>query len=130
MKKSVVILIGLIYVATFLVVPFFGLQHNTFFDDIVVENVEIINEGIRYTRDGQKYIVISPGETTFQIEYKVTPEDAVNKNVSFVIDSQNSIATVDENGLVTFSDIGSVIVYVVADDTSGAKDKIEVTKLR
>lgn len=130
MKKSVVILIGLIYVASILVVTFFGLKHNTFFDDIVVENVEIINEGIRYTRDGQKYIVISPGETTFQIEYKVTPEDAVNKNVSFVIDSQNSIATVDENGLVTFSDIGSVIVYVVADDTSGAKDKIEVTKLR
>ena len=130
MKKSVVILIGLIYVASILVVTFFGLKHNTFFDDIVVENVEIINEGIRYTRDGQKYIVISPGETTFQIEYKVTPEDAVNKIVSFVIDSQNSIATVDENGLVTFSDIGSVIVYVVADDTSGAKDKIEVTKLR
>ena len=130
MKKSVVILIAVIYVASIAVVTFFGLKHNTFFDDIPLEKVEIVNEGIRYTRDGQKYIVIEPGQDTFQIEYIVSPDDAVNKNVNFIIDEQSTIATVDENGLVTFNKMGSVIVYVVADDGYGASDQIEVTKIR
>jgi hypothetical protein len=111
-------------------VTFFGLKHNTFFEDVLVEKVEIVNEGIRYTRNGEKYIVIDPGANTFQIEYTITPDNAVNKNVRFVVDEQQTTATVDENGLVTFNDIGSVIVYVVADDSSGAKDYIEITKLR
>lgn len=130
MKKSVVIIIAVIYVASIAIVTFFGLKHNTFFDDIPLEKVEIVNEGINYTRDGQKYIVINPGENTFQIEYIVSPENAVNKNVNFIIDEQSTIATVDENGLVTFNKMGSVIVYVVADDGYGASDQIEVTKIR
>ena len=130
MKKSVIILIGVIYVASIALVTFFGLKHNTFFNDVAVSNITIVNEGIKYTRDGQKYIVIPIGDNTFQIEYTVSPDDAVNKNVTFIYDEQSTIATVDENGLVTFNKNGSITVYVTASDGNGASDKIEITKLR
>ena len=129
MKKSVVILIAIIYVASIALVTFFGLKHNTFFDDILVEEVKITNEGIKYTKDGLKYAVLLNGETQYQIEYTVLPENAVNKDVTFI--GESSSATVDENGLVTFTNnIGSIIVYVYSQDGSGIFDKIEVTKIR
>ena len=129
MKKSVVIFIAIIYVASIALVTFFGLKHNTFFDDILVEEVKITNEGIKYTKDGLKYAVLLNGETQYQIEYTVLPENAVNKDVTFI--GESSSATVDENGLVTFTNnIGSIIVYVYSQDGSGIFDKIEVTKIR
>ena len=129
MKKSVVILIAIIYVASIALVTFFGLKHNTFFDDVLVEEVRITNEGIKYTKDGLKYVVILTGENQYQIEYTVLPENAVNKDVTFI--GESSSATVDENGLVTFTNnIGSIIVYVYSQDGSGVFDKIEVTKIR
>lgn len=130
MKKSVIILIAVIYVASIAVVTFFGLKHNTFFNDVAVSEVRVVNEGIKYSREGEKYIVIPMGETTFQIEYTVTPDNAVNKNVEFIYDEQNSVASVDKNGLVTFNSTGSIIIYVTASDGNGAFDKIEITKLR
>ncbi len=130
MKKSVVVLIAIIYIASIAIVTFFGLKHNTFFNDVSVSEITIVNEGIRYTRDGQKYIVIPQGDTTFQIEYTVSPEDAVNKNVEFIYDEQSTIASVDSNGLVTFNKIGSITVTVTASDGNGASDTIEITKLR
>ena len=130
MKKSVIVLISIIYIASIAIVTFFGLKHNTFFDDVSVAQITIVNEGIRYTRDGQKYIVIPQGDNTFQIEYTISPEDAVNKNVEFIYDEQSTIASVDSNGLVTFNKIGSITVTVTASDGNGASDTIEITKLR
>lgn len=134
MKKSVVILIAVIYVSSIIVVTFFGLKHNTFFNDIKVAQVEITNDDVKYTRDGQKYVVLPPGENTYQIEYSVSPSDAVNKEVKFIIEEESkSKVTVDENGLVTFNEsvtIFSVVVYVRSTDGNGAYDQIEITKLR
>lgn len=130
MKKSVIVIIAVIYVASIALVTFFGLKHNTFFEDKKVTSVSIVNEGIKYKRSGEKYIVIPMGADTFQIEYTVGPEDAVNKAVNFVADEQTTIASVDQNGLVTFNKMGSIIVYVVAADGSGSSDYIEITKIR
>ena len=106
------------------------MKHNTFFEDKKVTSIAIVNDGIKYTREGEKYIVIPMGANTFQIEYTVGPEDATNKTVTFVADEQTTIASVDQNGLVTFNKVGSIIVYVVAADGSGCSDYIEITKIR
>ena len=133
MKKSVVILIAVIYIASIALVTFFGLKHNTFFEDKKVSEIHITNENVNYDMYGKKYIVIFPDENgviSYQITYEVTPDDATNKEVDFVKDEQNTAATVDENGLVTFGEITaprSVIVYVVAADGSNARDSIEIT---
>lgn len=128
MKKSVVILIAVIYVASIAVVTFFGLKHNTFFEDVKVTDVTIVNEGIRYTKGGEKYIVLPSDRTTFQIEYTILPDNAINKKVAFIYDEQNTAATVDDNGLVTFNRSGSITVYVTATDGNGASDKIIIRR--
>ena len=132
MKKSVVILIAIIYVASIALVTFFGLKHNSFFEDVLVTNIEITNKGISYDENNLKYVVVPKGQQTYKIEYKVSPDNAVNKAVTFVTDKDNPFATVDENGLVTFktaTTMGAVTVYVYAADGSGKYDVIEIAKL-
>ena len=47
MKKSVIVIIAVIYIASIALVTFFGLKHNTFFEDKKVTSVSIVNEGIK-----------------------------------------------------------------------------------
>ena len=83
MKKSVIILIGVIYIAAIALVSFFGLQAKIYNEKVYVERIEILNE---YDIDdqGNKYIVFYPdenGERKFQINYRVYPDDASTKKV-------------------------------------------------
>lgn len=129
MKKSVIILIGVIYIAAIALVSFFGLQAKIYNEKVYVERIEILNE---YDIDdqGNKYIVFYPdenGERKFQINYRVYPDDASTKKVDFNYDTQNTNVTIDENGVVTFKKKGSVIVNITATDGSGVSEKIEIT---
>ena len=129
MKKSVIILIGVIYIAAIALVSFFGLQAKIYNEKVYVERIEILNE---YDIDdqGNKYIVFYPdenGERKFQINYRVYPDDASTKKVDFNYDTQNTNVTIDENGVVTFKKKGSVIVNITAKDGSGVSEKIEIT---
>lgn len=129
MKKSVIILIAIIYAASITLVTFFGLKYSSHFtEEILVEKLEIINEGIRIDEaDGSKYIILYPdeeGKRTFQVEYSITPDDAHNKDVEFSLDGD--VASVDENGLVTFNQPGrqGATLHVVTTDGTRLKDSI------
>ena len=134
MKKTVIILIAVIYVASIAIVTYFGLKHQTYHTIIPVADVEIVNEGIKYTSDNKKYIVLNTADNpdrTFQLECVVTPSDADNPVLSYLV-SDTRTATVDENGLVTFitdDPFVSVIVYVESTDGTRIGDSIEVTFL-
>ena len=136
MKKSVIVLIGVIYAASIVLVTFFGLKYSTYQpEEIPVSEVKITNAGVKINEsDGSKYIVFfEPDENdnrTFQVEYTVTPDNASNPAVQFVIDSPS--ATVDENGLVTFTKEGpvSAILYINSTDGTRKSDSIEITFLK
>ena len=126
MKKSVVIIIALIYVASIALVSFFGLQFKVFEEVISVESVEIINEGQKYSESLGDYIVIYPdekGERRIQIDYRVYPDNASNTTVDFAYEEVD-YATVDEFGVVTFTGAGVLKVRVIATDGSNAEDTI------
>ena len=99
-------------------------------DVVYTTRVEIVNEDVKIDPDtGEKYVVIRPddkGERKYQILYKVYPDNATDKNVTFSYDTQNTVVTVDKYGVVTFSKKGAVIVEVIANDGSGAKDTIKI----
>ena len=129
MKKSVIILIGVIYIAAIALVSFFGLQAKIYNEKVYVERIEILND-YKVDDQGNKYIVFYPdenGERKFQINYRVYPDDASTKKVDFNYDTQNTNVTIDENGVVTFKKKGSVIVNITATDGSGVSEKIEIT---
>ena len=133
MKKSVSILIGLIYVASIALVSFYGLQYKTFDEVVYVSDIEILNEGIKTDSQGEKYIALFPdenGERKFQIEYRVYPDNATNSEVDFIYDKQNLNVSIDSNGVVTFQKRGSVKVTVVSKDGTSISETIEISFLR
>ena len=130
MKKSVVILIAIIYVASIALVSFFGLKAKVFNEVVYTTGIEILNEDVLTSQNGQKYVTISPnekGERTYQILYRVSPDNATNSEVSLDYDTQNPNVTVSEDGLVTFSKGGtSVTIQINAKDGSGASASIKI----
>lgn len=134
MKKSVVIIIALIYVASIALVSFFGLAFNVFEEIVYVNAIEILNDDVEQI-EGVDYcdcfVVIEPDENgiiKYQIEYRVYPDKATNKGVNFVYDEQTAAAegiTVDEYGVVTFSKTGTSITIKLI-----PKDGSDVSSLR
>ena len=126
MKKSVVILIALIYIAAVALGSFFGLQFKVFEEVIDVERIEITNEGQKYSESQGDYIIVLPneqGERRVKIDYHVYPDDATNKEVDFAYD-ESSAASIDEYGVVTFTKPGMLKVRIIATDGSNAEDTI------
>ncbi len=130
MKKSVVILIAIIYIASIALVSFFGLQFKVFEEIVYTESIEILNTDLKTAGDGTKYVVISPdanGERKYQLLYRVHPDNATDAAVNFVYDKQNAaVSSIDENGVVTFSKKGVVTVTIVSKDGSGASATLKI----
>ena len=133
MKKSVVILIAIIYVASIALVSFFGLQYQTFFEVVYTTEIELLNPDIMTSPEGKKYVVIDPqpdGTYMYQIDYRVHPDNATNDGVLFVYNEEKAerlSITVDENGVVKFSPKGGTItVQLIAKDGSGARATLEI----
>ena len=129
MKKSVVILIALIYVVSIALVSFFGLQYKTFNPIVYTTSVELLNENVKVNEQGEPYVVVRPddeGNRQYQILYRVHPDNATNNEVSFAYDNQNGTVSIDENGVVTFTKKGVVTVQIIAKDGSGASAKLTI----
>ena len=127
MKKSVVIIIGVIYGLSIVLVTLFGLRAQTFNEIVYVSQIEVIEELASFRSDGSKYIILTPdeeGKRDYQINWKVSPDNATNTAVTFDYDKTKTNVSVDENGLVSFSAPGSVTVTVTAKDGTSKSDSI------
>ena len=132
MKKSVVILIAIIYIVSIALVSFFGLQYLNFFEIVYTEDIELLDDAIKTNSAGEKYVVIykdADGEYTYQIQYRVHPDNAKNRDVYFVYDEEKAeqlSITVSEDGLVKFTRKGTITVTIIAADGSGAKTMLKI----
>ncbi len=111
MKKSVVILIALIYVSAIALVSFFGLQFKVFDQIIPVESVEILNEGLKESGEWGKYTPVmldSNGNAEYTIQTRILPDDASNKVITYVVTDEalrDRVTVDDKNGKVTITGI-------------------------
>lgn len=135
MKKSVIILIALIYIASIALVSFFGLKFKVFDEIVYVSSIELLNTDLKEANETQKteydyYVVIRPnaetGERRYQIQYRVHPDNATNQEVDFVYDQSIEGVSVSEDGIVSFENPGSVIVSVVAKDGGGEEATVRL----
>ena len=130
MKKSVVILIAIIYIAAVALVSFFGLQHLVLEETIYVQRISILNDDVKTDpTDGSIYVVIyldDKNEAKYQIEYRVHPENATNQGVNFSYDTQTPNVTVDENGLVKFTGPSAVLITLNPKDGTALGVKPEI----
>lgn len=78
---------------------------------------------IKSVSPADKKVVLAPG-TTWQAEVNIKPEDATNKTLEWT-SSDEKIATVDENGVITGVKKGNC--KITATTTDGSKKKAAIT---
>ena len=85
----------------------------------------IVNPLVKYVEINQKNISLSKGESV-KLEVSVSPADVDNKKVLWS-SSDETVATVDESGLVTAVNSGEAWIKAVSDDNPEACDSCKVT---
>ena len=126
MKKSVIILIGVIYVMAVFAVSFFGLKTQVYNEKIYINEIQIINENLTIV-DGKQYLIVDYDDGPVIIERKIFPVNATSKVVEYVYDESNQFASVDEMGVVTFTRPSwAITVYVTAKDGSGVSTALTI----
>ena len=137
MRKSTIIIIAIIYIASIVAISMFGLRAKIFKEVIPVTSVECVNTTDEKTiveeMNGKTIINIKydgPGDpvtlqgTMVQLYYRVLPDNASNKRVKYVYnDTLTRLQFVtDENGnqlgLILFSGIGIFNIRIMATDGS------------
>ena len=133
MKKSVVILIALIYVASIAVVGFLGLKAKSYNDVIYVESLEILTDYEVDKNTGNKYIrffASQMGSNSLQIECRVKPDNVSDDKIIYKLDPDCTVATVDDDGLLTFTPedptVVSAKVYIYSNQDPTIADEIIV----
>lgn len=134
MKKSVIVLIGIIYIAAIVFVGFFGMKVTAYDEMIYITNIECTNEGIRENADGTKTLrfnYVDGGsvlENTLTLTYKVYPDNSTLKGAdaaTLVYDENTTVATVD--GLhISFLKRGVLTVQIKSKDGSNITETIRI----
>lgn len=123
MKKSVILIIVVLYLAAIAVVSFLGVKMKVYQEKIYVESIVCLNEEAEETPDEIR--LIAGLKQPFQLEYKVYPEKATNKKLEFQIVNE-SIAIVSETGYVTPLKKGVTKLIMRATDGHGAACEIKL----
>lgn len=131
MKKSVLLLIGIIYILAVATVSFFGLKVQIVGETVYINRIECINEDIKIYND-EKYIIVDyyddpDNPLAVQLEWRIYPDNATKKLVSFVYDETSTVATVNKLGTVIFKESGAITVYITAAD--GSNNIVETVKV-
>lgn len=74
--------------------------------------------------DGEKIIWLERGVSSYKLEYVITPMDATEKDVEFVVISGNANAEVSEDGTVTFINETAITVKIYSNLTDGKTDTV------
>ena len=132
MKKSVIILIAIIYVASIVVVSFYGMAFEIFDPVVYVEKVELegdnLQSGEYLDPPTNHFLVLYPdsdGIYRYQIKAKVTPSDATNKKLNYVFD-ENDAVTIDSTGLVTITEPTAVTIHIISTDGTNQSVSIQI----
>jgi len=134
MKKSVVILIGIIYVASIFVVGFFGMKIKAFDTIVYITDIECSNENVKTKADKTKELKFDykidgdKMENTLILTYDVYPKNSTLKGadaVKLIYDENPLLAEVD--GLaITFLGRGVMTVYLKSLDGSNVIETIKI----
>ena len=133
MKKSVIILIGIIYIASIVFISFFGMKMVLYNETVYVEKVECINDDLKENSSGEKYIILNYEDgLVYQIRWRVYPDNASNKEVEFVYDKQNKMAEINSFGAVIFKPMtrtNTLSVQIRSTDGTNRSIKLKIIVL-
>lgn len=131
MKKSVIILIGIIYLASVVLVNFYGMEARSFNPVVYTESIELLNDDIELKDDGTPYAVIEGADADglwhYQVQYRITPDDVTDTTVDYTLLSSNPNVTIDEeNNIITFEKRGMVTIMLTPRDGADVSIILEI----
>ncbi|MCH5171436.1 MAG: hypothetical protein J1F31_01185 [Erysipelotrichales bacterium] len=131
MKKSVILIIGIIYIVSVVIVGFIGLQMRVYNPTVYVSDIVCtvanftpvdIDQSIKdkYGWDYYYLLPISGNSITIEVRCRVIPEDATNALVDFYMDASDSndlTLTYDNNiASITFKNDGAYKITAKSSD--------------
>lgn len=148
MKKATLMIIGIIYIASIVLISIFGLKSVMYEEIIPVTHIECINETDEFstvkTVNNKKRIELKyeepgtiengvPTGTILQLYFRVLPDNATNKEVRFVYNTDLTRVTFVKNektgkdtGLILFTGKCVLDVKIVATDGSKIEENITI----
>lgn len=146
MKKSTLIIIALIYVASIVIVSMFGLNAVVYKTNIPVLSIECVNKDVGDVvvddSQGVKIINIAfeePGDiesltgTVLQLEFRVLPDNATDKTYRFVYDREQYPQVLfykvgdSETGAIVFTAPALLPLTIIANDNSGVQTELWIS---
>lgn len=129
MKKSIIILIGVIYVASIIFIGFFGMKISAYNQTVYVTGLECINEEVKVSNNKKSIIYtykedVAKEENVYILAWKVYPENSSDKSVKFVYDTSSKVASVDSNGRVWVNKKGVLTIQIVSQNNENVKEEI------
>ena len=138
MKKSVVLLIGLVYIISVVVVGVVGIKMRIYNETIYVNDIECSIRGYDEPTKDYEYggviynyyytIEDCTPNVTFEIQSNVIPSNATNAHVRYYMDKNDNVTLeTNENNnvaLVTFKEEDSITIHVSAIDGGSSKEKL------
>lgn len=129
MKKSTIIIIGIIYIASIIFIGFFGMKITAYNETIYVTGIECINEEVERNEDNNVIFYtfkddVSEDENVFLLAWKLYPENCSNKGVKFIYDKDSNVASIDKNGMIWIKNRGVLTFQIVSDDKDSVKEEI------
>ena len=143
MKKSVVIIIGVIYVVAIAVVSFLGVNFKVFDPVYYIRSIEIYDDDM-IIHEGKKVVYAyfnEDGVAEYQIKCKFATSDDMDEDaelsmregdpekLAFDYDKQTPGVTVTEDGLVRFTKDTMIEIVVNPRDNSDCSDRITIITL-
>lgn len=148
MKKSTLLVIGILYIASIVAISVFGLKTVIWDVVIPVKSIECLNKSddhadVSLTDDGKKFIKIKyeepgviedgvPKGTMLQLLWRVLPDNATNKEVRFVYNKDltrvNFVKNNDgkELGLILFTGKVKLDLQIVSTDGTRVVEDIVI----
>lgn len=134
MRKSVLFLLGVLYLVSVVVVTFFGIQARMDQFKVYITSLEITNKEIVYNKKGDKCVVLNlkpnEGTVSFWIETKIEPSNASNTELEYKIVNGNGMPVsedfviVSDKGEVVFKQACFIHLQVNTTDGSGIFEKL------
>ncbi|MCL2751512.1 MAG: hypothetical protein FWE62_02015 [Firmicutes bacterium] len=132
MRKSVILMIAVIFVLGVVLVNMFGMKFYSFVETVYPEKIVFTGEkftvstvkGERYRSITKTYAADNQGLMTIQLYWEITPADASD---SVILRSDNDKVTVNQKGLVVISEyVESFVITVTAESKTTVKDRLMV----
>ena len=119
MNKKVIVLITFITCCLLIVlVSVLGAvpedSYRTPVSSIEFTDVSKVDGICELTNEGEKIIGIARGTVEYQLTYRINPTEATERDVYFFLMCDESIATVNEDGLITFYKESTVTAKIVS----------------